>query len=49
MDKPFETMSALDVWEVIHDTFLLSPENELAVMRRWVPIYNEKLKAGSDD
>ena len=33
-----------DTWEIIHDAYLLRPENELEIYRKWIPILNDKLR-----
>ena len=42
-----EKMDLLEVWEEIFDAFLLSKiglENELEIYRKWIPIFDEKLR-----
>ena len=40
-------MDWLEVWEEIYDAFLLGKvglENELEIYRKWIPIFDDKLK-----
>lgn len=47
MKKEFiDKMDLADVWEEIHDAFLLGKaglQNELEIYRKWIPVFNEKL------
>lgn len=37
-------MDLPETWEVIHDAFLLNAENELEIYRKWIPVFDGKLK-----